>query len=356
MRKTKDTPVSPKIEPAVGDLKFWERLNRSRKGEKLWPADPGPGQILVDDKEMWAVADPDLHEWRLELRSRGGFGQFHAPCNFKFLTAEQRRIAPPKTGAMLVLAFELSDSSDPTYSECRQLWPYVAKFVSDKVHSSWKSRSDGIINALNILKHAWPKPDLISNQQILKGLFGELYLLNWFLENGVSADTALNRWVGPDKEVHDFHFQRCHVEVKANSSKNRRVIITDLRQLDESRASEGVLFLAYIELNKTGEKENSLPALREKIEKRLNESQKQLLSIKLWNARWTQLEPLARQKTIFRVNGPEFFAVIDGFPRLLRKDIQNLKNRDVTVLRYRITVPHPGEYSILGEKLLSNIR
>ena len=356
IKKPKKLRAEEPKEFSIDQLASWERLGRGDREEKLWPGPPLKGQV-TDNTEIWVVGDTDHHEWRFELRSRGGLGNFVSPRKFKFLTAEQRRPVPPSSGSKIVLAFDARDSTDPSHIECRQIWPLLAKYVFDKVRAEpWGNRSGGIVKALNDWKHHWPKPKGFKNAYFLQGLFGELYLLNWLLEHRVSADVVLGAWVGPDKQVHDFHFQRCHVEVKANAGKRRSVTISDLRQLDESCAGGRVLFLAYIGLDKTREKENSLSRLKEKVEEKLNDQQKHRLSEKLRNARWFQIDPLDRDKTIFSVRYPELFMVIDGFPRLLREDIQKLKSRDVTVMKYRIIVPNDGEFSLTAEAFIAKVK
>ena len=293
--------------------------------------------------EAWAVVEADQQKWRFELRCPQLSGTFESPCKFRFLDLKKSPLLQGSTSTRLVLHF---DASDP---ECRRIWPHLVEDLLEAIGLAYENRAKGLIKALKGWKSFWPKEK--KNQlsaELRQGLFGELCLANWFLENGASPETVFGGWMGPSKRLHDFQFQGSHVEVKANASKRRSVTISDLRQLDESSA--GTLFLAHICLVKTEKKEHSLSALVEKIEQKLTDSQKDLMIDKLKISRWFQIPKKLRDETIFYSKTPEFFTVTGEFPRLLG----NVLRTGVSVTRYKITVPAPRqEYWADPEEVLA---
>ncbi|GAA3709804.1 hypothetical protein GCM10022238_25990 [Gordonia hankookensis] len=62
------------------------------------------------------------------------------------------------------------------------------------------------------------------------GLFGELLFLD-FLIHAIGAGPAVDAWMGPISEEHDFVFDDVHIEVKTTSTERRRHVINGLGQL-----------------------------------------------------------------------------------------------------------------------------
>ena len=339
MKKQQPIPSAAKNDLAPDQRTVWQRLAQSASltEEKLrsWGS-----------HEAWGVVEGNQQKWRFELRCPLLNGTFESPCNFRFLDLKKSAFQPGSNARNLVLHF---DASDP---ECRRIWPHLVEELLEAISLSCENRPKGIIKALKGWKSFWPKEKKNElSAELRQGLFGELCLLNWLLDKEVRPETALGAWMGPNKRLHDFQFQGSHVEVKANASKRRVVTISDLRQLDESSA--GRLFLAHMSLVKTEKKEHSLSALVEKIERKLTDSQKDLMTMKLKISRWFQLPQKLRDETIFYSKAPEFFTVIEGFPRLLGNDLRT----GVSVTKYKISLPasHDPKFAADAAEVLASI-
>lgn len=107
---------------------------------------------------------------------------------------------------------------------------------------------------------------LTAEQQ--RGLFGELSVLRDVLlpEAGGAAVLA---WTGPDRQLQDFQFPGCAVEVKTTSGNSANTVrITSERQLD--RRAAGQLFLVTLALDARREGSGSaLPDLVEDVRRKI---------------------------------------------------------------------------------------
>ena len=55
-----------------------------------------------------------------------------------------------------------------------------------------------------------------------RGLFGELWLFEQLLDEGLSDTIVVNRWRGPDRDAHDFQLPDGAVEVKTTKTARQR--------------------------------------------------------------------------------------------------------------------------------------
>lgn len=62
------------------------------------------------------------------------------------------------------------------------------------------------------------------------GLWGELWMLRWLA--GAGFDRAIEAWIGPHGEPHDFRFGRTELEIKSTTTVLRRHHIGSLDQLE----------------------------------------------------------------------------------------------------------------------------
>lgn len=99
------------------------------------------------------------------------------------------------------------------------------------------------------------------------GLAGELYFMALFLDGGVTPESVLRGWVGPDDAPQDFLLGDGAIEVKATmSSSGFPVKIGSLEQLDDAVVSP--LFLAAVRFS-GGEGGSTLPEMVAEVERRL---------------------------------------------------------------------------------------
>jgi hypothetical protein len=73
---------------------------------------------------------------------------------------------------------------------------------------------------------------LTLNEEKIIGLYGELFVLNWLLEQGKDEITLLENWLGPTNNPRDFEFTNYWIEVKTTKKKNNEIEIHGLKQLE----------------------------------------------------------------------------------------------------------------------------
>lgn len=80
------------------------------------------------------------------------------------------------------------------------------------------------------------KDSLLLSTNSLKGLFGELVLLQSYLDSldSMSTDDILNSWTGPFDQRHDFTFDQRDVEVKTKTDSKLDITISSEYQLEKN--------------------------------------------------------------------------------------------------------------------------
>lgn len=113
---------------------------------------------------------------------------------------------------ILSLYFKIKDLTDPDYYAKELIYSFYkwADFFDDK----FKSR--------------------LSNEEI-KGLFGELFVLNEFLRqtDSKTVDTILESWKGPYNTTNDFIFDDKNIEVKTKDESKHFIKISSEYQLEK---------------------------------------------------------------------------------------------------------------------------
>lgn len=179
---------------------------------------------------------------------------------------------------------------------------------------------------------------LLSSEAEL-GLAGELFFMMRLLDAGVSCESVLGGWVGPDNAPQDFLFGDGAIEVKATmSSSGFPVKIGSLEQLDDAVASP--LFLAVVKFA-TGDGGMRLPEMVAEVEQRIQEDPGalDLLRERLLVAGYTEAHA-DRYSRRFDPNEWRVFCVSEGFPRLTSGVVP------VGVMRtvYEIDLKHAGGF------------
>jgi hypothetical protein len=158
-----------------------------------------------------------------------------------------------------------------------------------------------------------------------------------FLEAGISSETILSGWVGPDDAPQDFLLGSGAVEVKATmSSSGFPVKIGSLEQLDDGVSSP--LFLAAIRFA-AGEGGLTLSEMVSELESRLEVSAKDFLRERLMVAGYSN----TYASQYFRKFEPKercVFWVSEGFPRLTSGAVP----AGVTRAIYEINLDHAREF------------
>lgn len=147
------------------------------------------------------------------------------------------------------------------------------------------------------------------------GLAGELTFMSLLFQAGVSTETVLEGWLGPDDAPQDFVLGDGAVEVKATlSTAGFPVKIGSLEQLDDATASP--LFLAAVRFSR-GAEGATLPEIISGIERQLADvpAAVALIRERLLTAGYVESHASAYTRT-FELNEIRVYGVTRDFPRL----------------------------------------
>ncbi|MBS0174227.1 MAG: PD-(D/E)XK motif protein [Nitrospira sp.] len=171
------------------------------------------------------------------------------------------------------------------------------------------------------------------------GLVGELYFMTVLLDSGVSSESTMKGWVGPDDAAQDFLLGDGAIEVKATmSSSGFHVKIGSLEQLDDSVASP--LFLAAVRFAR-GEAGLTLPEIVAEVERRLNNEPgaTDFLRQRLIVAGYSETHAGLYTRR-FEPKERRILSISEGFPRLTSATVPV----GVTRALYEINLDHAGDF------------
>jgi hypothetical protein len=157
------------------------------------------------------------------------------------------------------------------------------------------------------------------SQNAIKGLLGELIVLNDLLIPSLGETKAVNAWIGPDQADQDFVFDESWVEVKAINSGGDAVTISSIEQLDS--CFEGDLVVVY--LDKTSQSDTSSISINsyfDRVYESLHEqsSKDRLVEILL---NFGYVKQKEYDHFLFKYNGKRAFYVTSEFPSLRRSAV-----------------------------------
>ena len=163
---------------------------------------------------------------------------------------------PPKMESTKVLQVTQGVESQNVYWTCFDLLQQDAKKVFFAFCSNLVDSVTDIFDeqkALLALKKryiTWKtmfKRDTDSkiSQEVLQGLYGELYFLKSYMLDKYSIEVAVNAWSGPDAKSKDFSVETDWYEVKTVGANATSVRISSLTQLDSE--NDGHLVIVKVE-------------------------------------------------------------------------------------------------------------
>lgn len=169
------------------------------------------------------------------------------------------------------------------------------------------------------------------------GLMGELLVLNRLIDT-ITANKALETWLGPDSEEHDFTLEAVDLEVKTTSSEERAHWITSAEQLTPARNRP--LTLVSIQLTpKMGEASISLPNLVRLLKQRCEPHGQHLLD-KLEGLGYADSDrDLYTTEWALRTS-VACFTVDEAFPKITSGELSRLGlgSESIIGLRYRVSL------------------
>lgn len=195
--------------------------------------------------------------------------------------------------------------------------------------------------------------DILSDER-QTGLYGELYVLQYFSIFGVEVGKTVKAWTGSKKTSQDYEFGSVAVEVKSSAAVDAtRVNITNSRQLDDTGLD--YLFLSRVLLDARQGKDHTLPdlidLLRQSISKNSPEANLDFEE-KLVAAGYQDKHAEQYSNRTYSERELVFYKVVEGFPRLL---VQNLPV-GVTKVSYEIALDACHDFIIESEKVIDAVR
>jgi hypothetical protein len=180
--------------------------------------------------------------------------------------------------------------------------------ITFNVISKWKKLFDKInFNGLSI------------EQQ--KGLIGELYFLNYLLNNEKSSYNALNAWTSTENEFQakDFTWGSLGVEIKFTTSKQPRIKISNERQLDSENLSE--LFLILYSAEAVKENGISLNSIIEETRQNIStDEERNIFNAKLLLNGYFDQDREYYSK-MYSIKKTFSFTVTSDFPKIVKSDL-----------------------------------
>lgn len=234
----------------------------------------------------------------------------------------------------LQLKFSLLDSSyKPMFLKvCRDIIEYCCQKGKGKAISAaserwkyWREVFDS------------KKGNILSENEI-KGLLGELVVLNEHFMNEYDERTAVSAWMGPLMGHKDFEINETWYEVKTVNQNASEVHISSLEQLESP--VEGHLIVVQMEktneVNKLAINLNDYVSL---IENKITDSNlKEEFWNRLTNVGYEYDEEYKKHNFVFYAK--TYYTVKDDFPRLTRANM----NRKISSAEYSISLDGIEEF------------
>jgi len=179
-----------------------------------------------------------------------------------------------------------------------------------------------------------------------RGLFGELYFLRLLLQNSSNYYEIIQSWRGAESSNQDFAKEKIAVEIKTTKANNLSVYISNEQQLDYTAWEN--LFLGLFSVTETTGRLNSLTGIIDEIKGLFNHDLELVreFETRLENAGVSR-EMIENYNDIsYSVNNMKFFHIQDGFPVILRG---NLQNDSIYNVKYQIDLSSCSSFEIPEE-------
>lgn len=183
--------------------------------------------------------------------------------------------------------------------------------------------------------------DLLMSPERQQGLYGELLFLEECIEH--LGGSAVLHWAGSNDETHDFYIASDAVEVKTTGVQAPYYAhISSEYQLDGTDIP-GRLFLRFFALRKSQSTGEKLPEIVTRIRQRLTSAPNALQQFNAKIFKYGYLDEAAEHYlTGYFIRDQYYFAVDEGFPRIIKSDIPV----GVADLSYSISVAQCMSFAI----------
>lgn len=214
--------------------------------------------------------------------------------------------------------------------------------IADAVQSEGLPPDKALPRAISQWRALFNQSPLLTAERQL-GLLGELWLLNRFLDTR-GAD-ALDAWIGPLGEAHDFRIEDVEIEVKATSGEHRSHIISSDSQLVPSPRCK--LYLLSLQFTHAGALGRSLGVVIDELRGRLHplDLTGRFERILEQSFGISDHDPQYYSDRVKLRAAPYLVSIDANFPRITRTDVLSLPHTDMTRVsdvRYRVDVEGLG--------------
>lgn len=302
---------------------------------------------MIDLNELWKsiVSLKGLNVGRRvdEAHPLDFFIAYDEQANMQMILLTDIKVEVPESTKQILV--RLNMRSDEKYALCFSLVDISLKsqFVIlcwDIINCTYNTSTarKGVEVAINRFG-MWQKlfaghsSKLISEAEI-KGLMGELYVLNNIILPDYEPYVALSGWGGPLGTDRDFEFANIWYEVKATSLSRDNVTISSLDQLDTD--DNGVLAIVRLERGTNNNSDNgwSINKLVKAIDDKLTDMHtRDIFHAKLCLSGYEKEDSCYDE--IYLIHNVELYKVNDMFPRLRRSHISAV----ITNSTYTLSIP-----------------
>ena len=235
---------------------------------------------------------------------------------------------------------------------------YIFEIVVEDLRSTIAtidSVEDCLVAIINILEK-WrdffkAEREMVLSDELQQGLYGELLFLEESLEEFGSA--AVNHWAGAAGETHDFYISSDAVEIKTTGQKEPYAAkISSEYQLD-STDIPGNLYLRFYAFRRSQTAGDTLNDIVGRLRIFLSADQAMLA---LFNTKLQQYgyydEVAYSYKMGYYMRDTYTFEVSDGFPRIVRSQLQNGVSHTV----YAVSIAQCMPYAITKDELYHSLK
>lgn len=161
-----------------------------------------------------------------------------------------------------------------------------------------------------------------------RGLIAELHVLDQIVTSRIGQEIALQSWLGPDRESHDFVIGSEAIEVKSRTSRSNEVIISSEKQLCHSGNLH--IYALIVDGSATPSQGESLNEVIARVRASFEAQNHELLDQKLFQAGYLDREEY--DHTYYSIGDGFAYSVVDGFPRISSDEL------DPSIYRVKYTL------------------
>lgn len=171
--------------------------------------------------------------------------------------------------------------------------------------------------------------------EIIKGLFGELFLLQFYIDNSdlPNVNDILNSWTGPFDKRHDFTFDKKDIEVKTKIDSKLDITMSSEYQLEKNLDKELHLIVISVMENEGYTIEFLIKEIKNKIQ---NKSGDYTLFLKALNLKGLDLKNVnIYDRYLFKpISSITYDCSSTDFPKIIRSSL----SKEISKVKYNLRI------------------